>query len=572
MLYEIECDKFVEKINGVDVPRGAIRFEEGLNTVLGDKQADNSIGKSTFLLALDFCFGGDDYLNKDVNNVLSFVDPHTIKFTFRFGDRFEYYMRDTRNPAEVIICRQGYVRDDNKPPYTIDEFRNHLKEAYGITTAQNSWRSIVGRYSRIYGRDNADERKPLKYGSEKVALSIRALEELFGVYNLVKEYEDSYNDKNTHKTVRDKGTEIGEIKTIAKNKTQVKENEKEIARLQEELAGLTNKEDSELAEQDTENLDKAAELKGQITVLKRKRTRLISQLNAVKANMEGGLMPTSEDILELKDFFPGVNLQHLEQIEGFHKKMQNILTGEMSDEIARLESLIAATTEELRKLEDEQRELGLPTNISKKFLDRTVELRSRIKLLQDQNKGFEVSQQLKADTKAAKVQMESAREGQLQKIESLINQQMVRLNDFIYDGEQYAPEIHFSNTRSGNPKYTFRCDFNTGTGENYKNLIIFDLSILKETELPFLMHDSLIFKNVADLPIDKIMRLYLKSKKQIFIAFDKQEAFTDFTTKTLYATKRIELHNNGGELFGWSWGKKDKKNDAENDSTTEQSE
>ena len=39
------------------------------------------------------------------------------------------------------------------------------------------------------------------------------------------------------------------------------------------------------------------------------------------------------------------------------------------------------------------------------------------------------------------------------------------------------------------------------------NLIIFDLSILSTTELPVLIHDSLIFKNIADLPIDKIMAL-----------------------------------------------------------------
>lgn len=47
MLYEIESDKFAEKINGQLVPRGRIQLREGLNTVLGDKAAQNSIGKST---------------------------------------------------------------------------------------------------------------------------------------------------------------------------------------------------------------------------------------------------------------------------------------------------------------------------------------------------------------------------------------------------------------------------------------------------------------------------------------------------------------------------------------------
>ena len=567
MLYEIECDKFAEKKNGEFVPRGRIRFHEGLNTVLGDKKAENAIGKSTFLLALDFCFGGDDYLDNDINNVVSYVKTHTIYFAFKFGDGIEYYKRSTIDPKKVIPCNQNY--EQSGEPMDIEAFRKHLRESYAIQTAQNTWRSLVGRYSRIYGRDNYDERRPLKYGDETEELAIMALEQLFGIYDLVKEYEDFYKEKDKRKKVRKQATDIGEIVTIATTQRQVKENEKEIERLEQELAELTNKEDSDIAAQDTANLDKAAEIKGQITILKRKRTRLVSQLNAVKTNLEGGLTPTFDDIVELQEYFPEVDIEKLEIIENFHKKMQTILTGEMTDEVSRLELLIDAATEEVRKLEDEQRKLGIPTNVSKKFLDKTVELRGRINFLRKQNEGYESTRTLAAETKAAKEQMETARENQLEKLETMINQAMVRLNDFIYDGEQYAPEIHFGNTRTGKPTYKFKCESNTSTGDNYKNLIIFDMSILNNSDLPFLMHDSLIFKNVADLPIDKIMQLYVQSKKQIFISFDKAEAFTEYTAKTLYETRVIDLYANGGELFGWSWAKKRKKDNKEVDTNTE---
>ena len=60
----------------------------------------------------------------------------------------------------------------------------------------------------------------------------------------------------------------------------------------------------------------------------------------------------------------------------------------------------------------------------------------------------------------------------------------------------------------------------------------------------------------ADLPIDKIMELYNQSEKQIFIAFDKEDTFYDVTSDIVHSTKVIELHENGGELFGWSWAKK----------------
>ena len=63
MLVEVRCDKFVS--NGKT--REPIRFHAGLNAVLGDDNGSNSIGKSTFLMILDFVFGGSDYVKKCVD-------------------------------------------------------------------------------------------------------------------------------------------------------------------------------------------------------------------------------------------------------------------------------------------------------------------------------------------------------------------------------------------------------------------------------------------------------------------------------------------------------------------------
>lgn len=554
MLLEILCNKFAEQIDGQLIPRGKIVFHEGLNTVLGDKKAENSIGKSTFLLVVDFCFGGDDYCNPAVCNVTSFVDHHTIQFAYKFGDRIERYSRNTLTKEVVMLCDENYQETGKVMP--IADFQAHLFRTYQIQTAENTFRNIVGRYFRIYGRKNYFEQEPLKYGDETVVGAVKSLEQLYGVYNIIKSHEAYYADRKAHWDVRKAGLKIGEIAPIATTQKQVKDNELEIARLMAELEELTAKQDQDLSAQDTADLDQAAKIKGQISRLKRRRSRLVSQLAVIKSNLEGGMSPTSDDILELREFFPGVDIAKLETIEGFHRKMQSILIGEMTSEVERLELLVASATNEMLRLEDEQRKLGIPTHISKKFLERVVELERRIAVLKAENQGFIDKKKLDEETKSAKVQMISAREEQLAKIQAMINQEMVRLNDFIYDKKRYAPEIRFSNTRTGNPTYTFGCKWNTGTGENFKNLIIFDLSILATTDLPVLIHDSLIFKNIADLPIDKIMALYMQSKKQIFISFDKKEAFDIFTSKTVEATKVIELHDEGGELFGWSWAKK----------------
>lgn len=553
MLYEIECEKFAKKVNGQLVPRGRIQLREGLNTVLGDKAAQNSIGKSTFLLVVDFCFGGDDYINPKICKAKEKLHSHTINFAFKFGNRIDYFCRSTKTPSEIGICDSDYKVLRTQ---TLKEFKDYLLEAYGITTPSISFREMVGRFLRIYGRENYAERYPLKYGDVKPEASIETLEKMFNVFAFIEEYKSVYDDKSKRTKVRDDATKLGEMTNVARTKKEYNANEKEIERLKAELQKLMDREDAELSQEETDNLDEASEIRGQLTVLKRRRSRLVSQLNAVKANMSGGLVPVEEDLSELSEFFPDVDVQKLSQIEHFHDKMQRILSQEMGDEIAQLQILIDAVSAEMARLQEAQRKLGVPVTVSKKFMDQVVDIQRKIDILTAKNKAYDKTAKLKTEKKDAKIQLEDVRETQLQVVETSINQEMTRLNDYIYGGERYAPTIKFGNSRSGKPTYDFWTEDDTGAGTNFKGLIIFDLALLRLTELPVIAHDSNIFKNIADLPIDKIMELYNQSTKQIFIAFDKEDTFYDVTRDIVHSTKIIELHENGGELFGWSWAKK----------------
>ena len=553
MLYEIECEKFAKKVNGQLVPRGRIQLREGLNTVLGDKAAQNSIGKSTFLLVVDFCFGGDDYINPKICKAKEKLHSHTINFAFKFGNRIDYFCRSTKTPSEIGICDSDYKVQRTQ---TLKEFKDYLLEAYDITTPSISFREMVGRFLRIYGRENYAERYPLKYGDVKPEASIETLEKMFNVFAFIEEYKSVYDDKSKRTKVRDDATKLGEMTNVARTKKEYNANEKEIERLKAELQKLMDREDAELSQEETDNLDKASEIRGQLTVLKRRRSRLVSQLNAVKANMSGGLVPVEEDLSELSEFFPDVDVQKLSQIEHSHDKMQRILSQEMGDEIAQLQILIDAVSAEMARLQEAQRKLGVPVTVSKKFMDQVVDIQRKIDILTAKNKAYDKTATLKTEKKDAKIQLEDVRETQLQVVETSINQEMTRLNDYIYGGERYAPTIKFGNSRSGKPTYDFWTEDDTGAGTNFKGLIIFDLALLRLTELPVIAHDSNIFKNIADLPIDKIMELYNQSKKQIFIAFDKEDTFYDVTRDIVHSTKIIELHENGGELFGWSWAKK----------------
>ena len=71
MLHEICCDQFYQK---------QIVFNPGLSVVLGTNTGDNSIGKSTFLLIVDYVFGGSTYAG--ATDIIENVGPHDIYFSF----------------------------------------------------------------------------------------------------------------------------------------------------------------------------------------------------------------------------------------------------------------------------------------------------------------------------------------------------------------------------------------------------------------------------------------------------------------------------------------------------------
>ena len=69
MLIEMTSPVFKEK----GKVRPPIRFKEGLNVVLGKEDGENSIGKSSALLAIDFVFGGDTYLPAMASSILGLI-------------------------------------------------------------------------------------------------------------------------------------------------------------------------------------------------------------------------------------------------------------------------------------------------------------------------------------------------------------------------------------------------------------------------------------------------------------------------------------------------------------------
>lgn len=126
---------------------------------------------------------------------------------------------------------------------------------------------------------------------------------------------------------------------------------------------------------------------------------------------------------------------------------------------------------------------------------------------------------------------------------------MSKLNDSIYEGSYNAPVLDF--TENG---YIFFTPDDTGTGIAYKGLVVYDLAVLGLTKLPILVHDSIVLKQISDDAIERIIELYSSCGKQVIIALDKQDSYSEKTAHLLNDAAVLKLSNNGEELFGRSWG------------------
>lgn len=546
MLAEIRCDAF--RIHGKDGEiRPPIIFHEGLNTVLGGTEADNSIGKSTFLMIIDYCFGGDTYAKMDVKN---YVGDHTICFTLKFADGPHYFSRSVSSPNTVNVCDEQYTIQSNMK---IAAYREWLLHAYNIEFPNVTFRDLVSRFFRVSGKGNDSNEKPLHNGSPSAADAITSLEKLFGLYKFVDELKAQLKEAKEKKDTYSRARKLQLVPNSISSQKKFDENTQRIAELEAERDSLTQETDQELLQKELERKDIAAQVEVQLRGMKRQYSNLSSRYRVVTKNRDDQFIATEDDLQRLLSFFPGANIRHIQEIEDFHRELSGILNTEMDEEAESLQILIRAATEEIQRLEQQLAELGIPLQVPKPFLDRYSELNRQINAMRLQNEAYTKTNELKENVKDIETRLDESEMQVLHQIEASLNAQMVRYNDSIYEIPREAPTIRFDSKS----KYEFITPRDGGKGTAYKSLVVLDMSMLKLTPLPFIAHDSSIFKNIGDEPIDKLMELYLQSKKQIFIAFDKDKSYRDSTAEIVNDTTVLRLNANGEELFGWCWATKE---------------
>ncbi len=200
---------------------------------------------------------------------------------------------------------------------------------------------------------------------------------------------------------------------------------------------------------------------------------------------------------------------------------------------------------------------SIPTSnaITDEFLDAYTSLDRRINKLKDDNDPFDTRDRLQREKKEAKDRYDKQLESVLSKIEIGINTQMDAINDEVTGGEYNAPKL----TLNAYNRYTFETPKDKGTGTNHRSMIIYDLAVLQNTNLPALAHDSIMFDSMPRPDLSNLIRVYNDQiEKQIFIAVDKTSECTQEAQQILQETTVLKLDNNEQALFGEKWSRKDR--------------
>lgn len=523
MLKKICCENFQQK---------EVIFNSGLNAVVGDNIATNSIGKSTILMIIDFVFGGEDYIKKN-HDAVEQLGHHEFRFVFEFDNEKFFFIRNTNEYKFIAKCNEKFeITKVDK----IENYTDWLQEKYFCKLEDLSFRNIVGRYFRVYGKENLNERKPIQYfEKERAAMSISALMKLFDKYKTLKAFEEQIKILKSEKVTLVDAAKKDLIPHVV-TKTLFGKNEKKIVELTDELKIL--KRDIITASVDIEALvsKEILKLRREKSVLITKKNMLESRLIRTQTNLKNKNVNIQTELEQFVKYFPNFNIQKVQEVDRFHKTITGILKNELQIAEKDIKAQIVEIEYKITEIDENIEEKLNIKNAPQFAVDKVVEIVAQIKQLSDENGYYTKKKSIEENISTTTNDLSSLKEQALDEICNQINVKMYELNKTIYTDGRRAPNlnIHWN-------KYTFNTYGDTGTGTAFANLITFDLALLELTCLPAIAHDLPLLKNIENLALENIIELYSKSKKQIFIAIDKINSYSEESENIIEKHKVLQL-------------------------------
>ncbi len=540
MLKMISCDKFIEhgKI------REPIVFHHGLNAILGTDEGNNSIGKSTFLMILDFIFGGDDYMTKSIPQ--RYIGNHEFRFIFEFDDGEHYFIRSTSSYTQVAVCDNLF---NMLKMISTNEYCSILAKYYNIPDQNLTFRNFIANFFRVYQRETTDENKPLQKAKkqpdkEAITTLIKSFEKYDEIEEAKNYYEEAEEDLSIFRSAKDK-----KLIPIVGTQTAYKENEVQISNLKTELKVIEDNSSNGLDDLNSVQVQMLQELRDHLLTLQRSRIHLVNRKRAIENDAADATPKFQHDFEELKVFFPDIDLAKLTDIEKFHVKLSDILKNERVTQLRKLSASIMEIEKQIKILNDDITSFASQKNATVAVLKKYASITQQIDLLSKANDNYNELTKRKDERNRRKDAYDALIDAVIKEIQSKINHKLRELNDSIYGGIKNSPVLTITNSKC----YEFNTPNDNGTGTNYKGLILFDLAMLELTAIPVIVHDSFLLKQIEDKAVEKLLELYAKSEKQIFITLDRSKSYTKRSQELLIDNCVLTLQPGGGELFGKAW-------------------
>ncbi len=505
MLKRIRCDKFRKPI---------VEFYDGLNVVAGDSKAANSIGKSTMLMIIDFAFGGNSYITKS-HDAIEALGHHTFFFEFVFNGTSYFFSRSTEKYSFVSCCDNQYIPTKD---IKLSEYTELLKTLYGLELPSMSFRDIVSLFSRIWGKKNYDIDKPLQISGENAAGAIVRFIKLCNQYRTISSLEQQIKEWEAEKDALNAASKKAFLPNVTKAnyvaaQKQLPEIQKEIDEISTDLEGTRSNKEAIISSE-------ALELRSTKSQLIQQKNLYADKLKHTQENLTFRNPSVKKQMERLIEFFPNINVDRLSSINEFHSNISSYLRDALKKAERELSAHVLFLSEEINKVDAEIVAILNLENTPKYTVDRLLELAAQRDKLNQIICLYEKKTSLEIDLKKAKEDLSSIKISILSGISAKMNTAMIEINRSISPDGRLAPSLQLEEK-----KYTFNIQNDTGTGKAYASLITLDLAVLQNTDLPILIHDTMLFKNIENTVFENLILLYSQESKQIFIAVDEIDKF-----------------------------------------------
>ena len=407
-----------------------------------------------------------------------------------------------------------------------------------------------------FTKETLDEERPLQAAKdEKVADAIKSYMKLFDRYAAVEAQSKQAAAAEDEKESFRKTTQQYNHVRATKTQKEKEANELRIAKLEEQEKKLAQENNQGLLDLDSMTAQHLSELQEKLINYRRQKAAVQTQLNAVRRDMTGQKKVFKRTFSALEKFFPAEDFKALEDIERFHQKLSKILNDEFQETEKDLSTTYVLLNNEIVKIKDEIIQTKTVPNVSQAILKEYARITTELNNLHEANNNFDELERLKKVASDYAQTRDEVISQQLMQIESSVNQKMREITLEILHDEQHMPPILRLEKLN---KYTFKTPNDGGTGAQYRGLITFDLANMAIAPVPFVVHDSVLLKNIEKSVFSEIIKVYEKQKesgKQVFMAYDILDSYSEETQRIVNENAVLELSPERNELFGWAWNK-----------------